>query len=113
VQYGPAIRELPNVPSLKSLVSDTKTKQMITFLETANKIGMGFWLPPGTPKDKVDALRKAFEATMASEEFKATAAKRRAPVELVTGDELQKIADEAYATPKPVIAELKTILGFN
>jgi tripartite-type tricarboxylate transporter receptor subunit TctC len=113
VQYGPAIKELPNVPGLKSLVADPKTKQMVTFLETANKIGMGFWVPPGTPKDRVEALRKAFEAMMADKDFQATAAKRRAPVELIKGDELQKITDEAYATPKPVIAELKTILGFN
>jgi tripartite-type tricarboxylate transporter receptor subunit TctC len=113
VQYGPAIKELPTVPSLKSLVADQKTKQMITFLETANKIGMGFWLPPGTPKARVDALRKAFEDMMANDAFKATARKRRAPVELVTGAELQRITEEAYTTPKPVVAELKKILGFN
>jgi len=113
VQYGPPIRELPSVPSLKSLVNDPKMKQMITFLETANKIGMGFWVPPQTPKAGVDALRKAFEDMMASDEFEAAAKKRRAPVELIKGAELQEITAEAYATPKPVIEELKTILGFN
>ena len=113
VQYGPPIKELPNVPSLKSLVTDQKSKQMITFLETANKIGMGFWVPPGTPGDRVSALRKAFEAMMADKEFLATAEKRRAPVELVKGEELRQITDEAYATPMPVIAELKKILGFK
>jgi tripartite-type tricarboxylate transporter receptor subunit TctC len=113
VQYGPAIKELPDVPSLKSLVKDEKTKQMITFLEAANRIGMGFWVPPGTPKERVATLRKAFESMMASPEFKAMAKKLRAPVELVKGEELQKITAEAYATPKPVIAELKETLGFN
>jgi tripartite-type tricarboxylate transporter receptor subunit TctC len=113
VQYGPLIKELPDVPSLKSLVKDAKAKQMITFLEAANKIGMGYWVPPGTPKPRVAALRKAFEDMMASEEFKAAAKKLRAPVELVSGAELQKITAEAYATPKPVIAELKSILGFD
>ncbi|MGH6768101.1 MAG: Bug family tripartite tricarboxylate transporter substrate binding protein [Xanthobacteraceae bacterium] len=113
VQYGPPIKELPDVPSLKSLVKDEKTKQMITFLEAANRIGMGFWVPPGTPKARVATLRKAFESMMASAEFKAMAKKLRTPVELVKGEELQRITAEAYATPKPVIAELKETLGFN
>ncbi|MPZ40072.1 MAG: hypothetical protein GEU95_18850 [Rhizobiales bacterium] len=113
VQYGPAIKELPDVPSLKSLVKDEKAKQMITFLEAANRIGMGFWVPPGTPKARVDTLRKAFKAMMASDDFQAMAKKIRAPVEFIPGEELQKITEEAYGTPKPVIAELKQTLGFN
>src|SRR5690606_24001132 len=53
VQYGPTIRELPDVPRLIDLVQDQKAKQMVTFLETANKIGMGFWVPPETPKARI------------------------------------------------------------
>jgi tripartite-type tricarboxylate transporter receptor subunit TctC len=113
VQYGPPIKELPNVPSLKSLVKDEKAKQMITFLESANRVGIGFWVPPETPKARVETLRKAFEAMMASEEFQAMAKKIKAPVELVSGKELQRITEEAYRTPKPVIAELKSVLKFN
>ena len=113
VQYGPPIKELPDVPGLKSLVKDEKTKQMITFLEAANKIGLGFWVPPGVPAARVAALRKAFVDMMASDEFKAMAGKLRAPVELVSGEELQRITAEAYRTPKPVVAELKTMLGFD
>ena len=50
---------------------------------------------------------------MASPEFQAMANKIKAPVELIPGEELQAITVEAYATPKPVIAELKTLLGFK
>jgi tripartite-type tricarboxylate transporter receptor subunit TctC len=113
VQYGPRIKELPNVPSLKSLLKDKKTQQMMTFLESANKIGMGFWVPPETPKARVAMLRKAFEAMMASDEFQAVAKKIKAPVEYISGEELQAITAEAYGTPKSVIADLKTTLGFK
>jgi tripartite-type tricarboxylate transporter receptor subunit TctC len=113
VQYGPRIKELPDVPSLKSLVKDERTRQMVTFLESANRIGMGFWVPPETPKTRVATLRKAFEAMMESPEFQAVAKKIKAPVELVPGEELQVITAEAYSTPKPVIADLKTLLGFK
>jgi tripartite-type tricarboxylate transporter receptor subunit TctC len=113
VQYGPAIPELPDVPRLINLVKDQKAKQMVTFLETANKIGMGFWVPPETPKARIDALRNAFGAMMASAEFKASAEKRRSPVEMIKGTDLMEITADAYKTPKPVITELKQILGFN
>jgi tripartite-type tricarboxylate transporter receptor subunit TctC len=113
VQYGPPIRELPNVPGLRSLVPDERSRHMVTFMEAANKIGLGFWVPPGVPAERVATLRKAFEAMMANPAFQAEAAKLRAPLELVSGAELQKITDEAYATPKPVIAELKAMLGFD
>jgi tripartite-type tricarboxylate transporter receptor subunit TctC len=113
VQYGPPIAELPKVPSLKSLMKDEKAKQMVTFLEAANRIGLGFWVPPEVPASRVAALRKAFVAMMADKQFLAMAGKLRAPVELVRGEELQRITAEAYATPKPVVAELKHLLGFD
>lgn len=113
VQYGPAVKDLPKVPSLKNLVKDAKAQQMVTFLESANKIGLGFWVPPGTPKERVQILRKAFEEMMASHEFNAIVQKINAPLELVSGEEMQRITVEAYRTPKPVIADLKKILGFN
>jgi tripartite-type tricarboxylate transporter receptor subunit TctC len=113
VQYGPPIKELPDVLGLKSLMKDKRSKQMVTFIEAGNRIGMAFWVPRGTPKARVAVLRKAFEDTMASDDFKAMAKKLKAPLELVSGEQLQKITEEAYATPKPIIAELKTMLGFD
>jgi hypothetical protein len=112
VQYGPPIPELKDVPSLRSLVKEEKTRQMITFLEAANRVGLGFWVPPGVPAARVAVLRKAFESMMKDKAFLAMAQKLRAPLELVSGEELQRITAEAYATPKPVVAELKQVLGF-
>jgi tripartite-type tricarboxylate transporter receptor subunit TctC len=86
---------------------------MVSFIETAPKIGMGFRVSPDVPKDRIAALRKAFAAMMNDPEFKADAKKRNAPVELVSGEALQKLVASAYATPKPAIAKLKNILGFK
>ncbi len=41
------------------------------------------------------------------------ATKIKTPVEFVSGEELQAITAEAYDTPKAVIADLKTTLGFK
>lgn len=113
VKYGGAIPELPNVPQLIDLVQGDEAKAMISFLEAEGKIGMGFWVAPEVPKDRVAALRTAFEAMMADPKFIEVAAKRKAPIELIKHAELQKVVEAAYATPKPTIEKLKTILDFK
>ena len=113
VQYGGVIPELSGVPQLASLVSDKEAKDMVAFVETAPKIGMGFWVHPEVPKARVAALRKAFMAMMADPKFVANAAKRNAPIQPVAGEVLDKLVGQAYATPKETIAKLKEVLGFK
>jgi tripartite-type tricarboxylate transporter receptor subunit TctC len=112
VQYGTFIKELPNVPQFKNLVKTDLERQMLGFMEASPKVGMGFWVPPKVPADKVAALRKAFMATMKDPAFLADAKKRRAPVEPVSGEELGRIVAAAYKTPDNVIQALKKKLGF-
>ncbi len=113
IQYGPQIKELPNVPRFDDLLKSKTHKQMLAFMSASPRIGMGFWLAPGVPHDKVSALRKAFMATMKDPAFLADAKKRRAPVQPISGEKLQKIVADAYTVPDNVIAELSSLLGFK
>jgi tripartite-type tricarboxylate transporter receptor subunit TctC len=113
IQYGPQIKELPNVPRFDDLVKSKVHKQMLTFMSASPQVGMGFWLAPGVPRDKVAALRKAFMATMKDKAFLADARKRKAPVQPISGEKLQDIVAEAYKTPDNVIDELSRLLGFK
>ena len=113
VQYGPAIKDIPNVPKLKDMVKEQKHKQMITLMEASNEVGMGFWVPPGVPADRLSALRRAFDSMVRDKAFLAQAKKLKAPVEPISGSELQTIVEEAYQTPKPVVEELRQILGLK
>jgi tripartite-type tricarboxylate transporter receptor subunit TctC len=112
-QYGPRIRELPDVPSVVDVVQDPKGKQMVRFLEIAGDVGMGFWVGPNVPKDRVAALRKAFDSMMRDKAFLAQAAKLRVPIEAVSGEDLQQKVEEVYRTPRPVIQELEQVLGLD
>ena len=53
IQYGPRIPELPDVPSIGDLVKSEDGKKMIEFIEVCELIGMGFWVAPEVPKDRV------------------------------------------------------------
>ena len=111
--YGGEIAALPNIPKLINLAKSAEEKAMVRFLEVAPRIGMGFWVHPEVPKDRVAALRKAFMAMLNDDKFLADAKKRNAPVNPVEGATLNKLVAEAYATPKPTIAKLKMVLGFK
>ena len=60
-----------------------------------------FSVPPGTPKERLQLLRKAFADTMKDQEFLAEAKKVKFPVTYVSGEETEKHVDGILAiTPK-------------
>jgi tripartite-type tricarboxylate transporter receptor subunit TctC len=60
-----------------------------------------FMLPPGTPKERLQTLRKAFADTMKDPEFMAEAKKVKLQITYVTGEEVDKYVDKVLAvTPK-------------
>ena len=70
--------DLPNVPqAIKLAKSDEGRKMIDVGIHGDSDIVRTYTLPPGTPKDRVQLLRKAFEATLKDPEFLADAKKSR------------------------------------
>ncbi|HEY6366369.1 MAG TPA: tripartite tricarboxylate transporter substrate-binding protein [Candidatus Binatia bacterium] len=58
-------------------------------------------VPPGTPKDRLQILRKAFADTMKDPEFTAEAEKSKLEITYVSGEEIEKHVDKVLSiTPK-------------
>ena len=113
IQYGPRIPELPNVPSIGDLVKSEDGKKMIDFIEVCELIGMGFWVAPEVPKDRVAALRTSFMATMNDPAFLADAKKRRAPVAPISGEELVKLVNNGLNVSPELVAKMKAAYEFK
>jgi hypothetical protein len=58
----------------------------------------------------VQTLRSAFDATMTDPAFLADAAKAKVTVAPRDGAYLSGIINSIYATPKPVIAQIKKVI---
>jgi hypothetical protein len=56
--------ELPDVPSALDLVSDPAARQVLELILRRQEMGRPLAAPPGTPAERVAALRAAFYATM-------------------------------------------------
>ncbi len=113
VRYGGDIPELADVPTLTELAATQEQKDMVAFLETAPRLGMGFWVAPGVPADRVAALRRAFDSMVRDPAFLADAGKRKAPVAPISGEDIQELVAKAYRTPSATIAKLKSVFGFK
>lgn len=112
IQFGLAKDpDLPGVPLLIDLARDPTQASIFRLISTDTVTGIPIAAPPGTPADRLAALRKAFAETMSDPLLLAEAAKRNLPVRLSSGDEVQNIMTSVVTTPNEVVAVLKQALA--
>ena len=69
--------------------------------------------PPGIPKDRLQALRVAFLATMKDPKFLADAKKRKMDLSVLTGEQVEANIAKLMKTPKPILRKTAEILGYT
>jgi tripartite-type tricarboxylate transporter receptor subunit TctC len=110
-QYGfQKSKALPDTPLLPTGSTD-EARQIFQLLYARSDYGRPFALPPGVPADRVAALRRAFDETVADPRFLEAAKKVGADIDPVSGQDLQALTDKIYATPAAVVARLQSILS--
>jgi len=103
--------DLPNIPLALNFAETKEQKDMMRagFINTS-AINRGYNFPPGTPKDRVEMLRQAFEKTIADPEFLKDADKSNLEITALNGKETQTVVEELFEINPEVIAKLKTII---
>jgi tripartite-type tricarboxylate transporter receptor subunit TctC len=102
--------ELPDVPAVGELGRTPDDRQMLQLYASTSQIGRSFIAPPGLPPERIEMLRKAFDATMNDPEFRAEVAKAKVEFHPLPGAELQKIIAATAETPPNIIARMKGLL---
>jgi tripartite-type tricarboxylate transporter receptor subunit TctC len=95
--------ELANVPTIYSFA---KNKEQIAILDlyiAAQEMTRPIFAPPGLPKDRADALRAAFDATVANPKLKSLVEERGQTMNSVSGAAVADVVRKAYATPRNII----------
>jgi tripartite-type tricarboxylate transporter receptor subunit TctC len=105
--------DLPNVPLVLDLAKNDDDRKILELEMIPLLFGRPYMAPPGTPKDRVTALRKAFDETMKDPEFIAEANKAKLEIEPVTGQQLDDLLKKAYATPKVLVEKLAEVSKFQ
>jgi len=102
--------DLPDVPLVTDLAKTDAQRQMLRMIFARQVMGRPFVAPPGVPKERVDALRKAFMDTMADKDFRADSEKAKLEINPVPGDQVEALVKEIYATPPEVAKQAAAAL---
>jgi tripartite-type tricarboxylate transporter receptor subunit TctC len=94
---------LADVPLVIDQASNEDDRKLIELLFFPQEMGRPFIMPPDTPKELVNTIRRAFDATMKDPVFLAEAAKSLFDVDPLSGEEMEQILKRAYATPKDLV----------
>jgi tripartite-type tricarboxylate transporter receptor subunit TctC len=103
--------DLPKVPQAITLAKTDEARKMVEVgIHGDSDIVRTYTLPPGTPKDRVQILRKAFEATLKDPDFLADAKKSDLTVSPVSGEEVEKTIAGLFKLEPSLLSKLKEIL---
>jgi tripartite-type tricarboxylate transporter receptor subunit TctC len=99
------------VPLAHSFAKTAEDRAMLDLFFSQSRFGRPFVIAPEVPKDRADALRKAFAATMQDPDARAEASKMRLDMEPVSAADVQEEVRKVYASPPAIIAKVKAALG--
>lgn len=102
-------KELAHIPLISDFAND-RQKQILRLVLSRQTMGRPFAAPPGIPADRRQALRRAFDATLKDPAFLVDADKLKLEVNPVTGEAVDKLIAELYATPKDVVEETRVAI---
>ncbi len=102
--------DLPNVPLIVDLAKDQESRAILRLIFARQVMGRPFLAPPGVPRDRAEALRKAFMDTMKDKEFLADTEKAKMEITPVPGAEIDRLVQEVYATPKATTQKASALI---
>jgi tripartite-type tricarboxylate transporter receptor subunit TctC len=99
--------ELPDIPTVVDLGRNDEEKQVLSTIVAAADIGSAFFTTPGVPPDRLEALRRAFDATMQDKEFLADVEKTKLSVSPLKGEELQQMVKKVSNVPPALLEKVR------
>lgn len=102
--------DLPDVPSATKIAKTEADRAVLELVFSKYRMSRPYFVPAGVPKERIDALRRAFDATMKDPEFLKDAQKQQIEVDPVTGEEVQALLDRLFQTPEVLVAKAREML---
>ena len=91
------------VPHIMTFVKDDTTRKVLELILSQTVFHRSFIAPPRTTPANLAILRKAFDATMKDPQFLADAEKLRIDVAPLSGERVQEVVRNLYASPPDVV----------
>jgi len=110
VHGNPPDPEVQGIPRVSDLVKGKDNVAMLNAWALQYNFQRPLTLAPGTPKERVDAWRKAYAATLSDPAFLADAKKSRLNVEYVSGERIDEYVEIMLNLSEETKSRLKWML---
>ena len=107
LQHDP---ELANAPTMLELAKTDADRAALTMMFARTEYGRPYFAPPDVPPARIEALRRAFEATMHDPDFVADAAQLQLELSPMRGEEVQALVAKLARTPPEIVARVRAAL---
>jgi tripartite-type tricarboxylate transporter receptor subunit TctC len=108
-----AIPGWENLPVDEDLATSPVGKAIMGIRAAPLAIGRAFGAPPGTPADRVKALREGFAKAVNDPEFRADATKAKIPVSYISSEDVQRMFAALLDQPPEVQKEMVKYIKFG
>jgi tripartite-type tricarboxylate transporter receptor subunit TctC len=102
-----------HIPLVYSFAKTDEQREVMELAYSQEVFGRPFVMPPSVPKERVDALRKAFMQALQDKDLLADAKKQRLDIEPISGEDVQSLVTKVYSMPAKVVAKAKEALVYK
>ncbi len=102
---------MKDVPTASEFAASDSDRKMLELYFGPNEMGRPYIGPPDVPADRLQAIRRAFDATLQDPAYLEEAKSQKMFVEPMTGEEMQTLIKGFYASSPQLVERLKAALG--
>jgi len=103
-------REMGDVPMFLDQAKTDAEKAALQLMLARLEYGRPFFLPPNVPAARLEALRRAFDATMKDPAYLAEADKLKVEVEPLSGEQVAALVEQVSRTPADTVARVRAAM---
>lgn len=104
------VRDYEPVPLLRDFAQDDDQRQIFDFISASVNIARPIVTNAGVPPERIQALRRAFDATLADPAFREDAARQRLDIDGKSGEELERLVRNLLEAPALVLERVRAAI---
>ena len=102
--------ELGDVPLFLDLAKTEADRDALRLMLARLEYGRPFFLPPNVPAARIEALRRAFDATLKDPSYLAEAEKLKIEVDPLSGEQVGALVEQVSRTPADIVARVRAAM---